>query len=208
MVTKKMCQTAILAGALLTSPAVADGQNDSLDSDLSTGNIQHIALLLQNHPEPADQAKIFARIKEKVDTGQALDSVAVMMIGVPQQDKDDALMYLNYYRALLFLDGATCPDPSRGSGLMMLTGLLEGMFAKLNGKELNGKDTPIEPKQNAINRALKLEEATSSVRKKDPSLCGDTQNSASSQLTLYADDPVWQENRTEILPKLRAYYSG
>ncbi len=163
------------------------------------------------HKDPADRAEIVQWLQEKVDTGKAPDSYAMEMAvaSLRNDDRIKALTYLNYYRAIILVDGATCSDPtSVGS-------LLEGsifLFGKLTADER----ITVDERRNSVDHALRLGGETSLLRKRDPSLCRAGLTAYAKQLNvpmspdpaaslagLYADDPVWREKRVQILPNLK-----
>jgi hypothetical protein len=203
--------------ALMASPAAADELRDALEAALASGDSQALAALMRDHTDPADQAEMARWFKDKVDTGQAPDRYAQAVVSgyVRAKNLSDALIYLNYYRALLAVDSATCPDPSSGGSLLEATIFLYGRLNDVPG-------LTADQKRSAVDRALKLEETTASVRKFDPSLCGaglsryaralnvtlpnplgrDAQTAAPSS-GLYKDDPAWSKKRSEMLPQLR-----
>ncbi|MBV8769054.1 MAG: hypothetical protein JO094_09200 [Hyphomicrobiales bacterium] len=119
------------------------------------------------------------------------------------------------------IDGVTCKDPSSGGSLIEATIFFHQSL--LNRKQ----QTTTDQKKAAVERAIKLEERSSKVRRKDPALCGsgltayakdlnvpfepagslgrDTSDMKFSTNRLYADDPVWQQKRQEQLPNLRNF---
>lgn len=216
---------AAIIGAMIAfpTPSSADELRDALDSALSSGDTNKIILLSRDHKGPAEQAEIGQWLKEKVDTGQAPDTFAQAMVFQALHNKDlpAALTYLTYYRALLLFDGAICTDPSSAGSLLEAT-----IF--LFGRLVNNPSLTVDQKRNAVDRALKMEQATASVRKKDPSLCeagltayskalhvplapnsetpgGGAQNAAPSATGRYIDDPVWRQKRTELLQNVKPF---
>jgi len=125
-----------------------------------------------------------------------------------------ALMYLNYYQALIFLDSMICSDQSSGEAFLLRTMVL---FRKL----VNDKDLTIDQKRQAVDTAMELEEETFPFRKKNPSLCiaGMTEyakelhidldpkpqssTTPSSTTGLYVDDQIWRQKRIEALSTMK-----
>lgn len=204
---------------LSMSGALANELRDSLDSSLMSGDMQQVVSVMRGHKDPADQAEIADWLKEKVDTGQAPDQFAMSMIVISLKNGkiDDALMYLSYYRSLIIIDSSICGNSSSGGSLLEATIFL---FSKIG----SDKSITLEQRRNAVGRAIAMEAATSSVRKKDPSLCGaglsayakdlhvtspqstdrNTQESLAAAPSLYNDNPQWRKNREGGLPKLKS----
>lgn len=203
----------------LMSPAAADPLLDLLEASLNAGKIPELAAIVRDHAKVTDLPEIIDWLRRKVDSGQAPDNFARLMVAFALRngDKDQALMYLSYYRALIIVDGSSCPDPSSPGSLLEQTIFLPG---KLD----SDKSISVERKRDAIDRALVLEQATSSTRKRDPSLCeagltayakaldvpltngsdGKAKEAATPLgRTPYAGDPTWVQKRDQTLKQLR-----
>jgi len=206
--------------ALWVSPSAAANElRNALDASLASGDPQQLVAIMRDHQNPADQVQIVRWLKDKVDTGQAPDKFAQVMVlqSLSEKNIPDAAMYLSYYRALVWIDSSICPDPSSGASL------LEGTIF-LFGRLSHAPSLTEDQKRSAVDRALKLEETTSAVRKIDSSLCGAGLTGYAKDLNLtlsapkgydaitaapstglYKDDPVWIKKRREIiLPQLQA----
>jgi hypothetical protein len=103
---------------------LADTLRSSLDFSLVAGDMQGVIAIIRDHKDPADQAQIADWLKEKVDTGQAPDRLAMSMVLLSLTD--DAPMHLSYYRALIFIDSAICTDALSGGSLLEATIFLFG----------------------------------------------------------------------------------
>jgi hypothetical protein len=138
-----------------------------------------------------------------------------------ERNLDDALMYLSYERAILLVDGSACSDATSAGHIVEGTIFL---FAKL----VASSGATEEQKRSAIDRALAMEDATSSVRVEDVSICGmglaamgkalnvpdalakpdgflGSSQAASGRPSLYADNAIWRQKRSEWLPKLKSF---
>jgi len=189
----------IITTGLAASPAHADNVRTQLDAGLAGGTDKLLGVLAQ-HAKPAEQAEVSAWIKEKVETGQAPDSFASAMILVAAEsgNKADALMYLDYFRALVIIDSAACADATAGPTL------LQGSIF-LYGQMVNDKTLTQDQRQAAVDRAIALEAATAAARKPDPAICaaGGRPPEAAKPAARYADDAIWRQKRDEALPKLQ-----
>jgi hypothetical protein len=207
-----MVVAAVCATTLFSTPAPADDLRGALDLALSSRDTAKILSIMKDHKEPSDQPEIIRWLKDKVDTGQAPDQFASFLIVTSLREKnfDNALFYLSYYRTLIVVDGATCSDPSSPGSL------LEGTIF-LFGRLMKDQTFTVDQKNKAVDRAMKLEEATSAVRRRDPSLCGagltryakdlhlqsPTPPKSEESTGLYNDDPDWRQKRSATLPNLR-----
>ena len=202
-------------------PTSAKDLRPQVDSAIVNDDPQKLNLIFLSHKEAQDRTEVFEQTQDKIRVGAAPDGFAnsMVLMSLLLGRKEDALAYLDYYRALVALDTAACPDPSAGGSL------LEGtMF--LFGRLTNDPTVTAEQKKAAVDQAMVLEEQTSSRRKIDPKLCqaglseyakdlhvdldhgsgkpGRTgpNGSASSGLT-YTDNPSWRRNREATLPRLK-----
>ena len=204
---QRIAASLLLATALAASPAHADSLRDQLDAGLAGGTDKLLAVLAQ-HAKPAEQAELSAWIKDKVEAGQTPDSFAssMILVAMAQGNKEDALMYLDYFRALVVIDSAVCADATAGATL------LQGSIF-LYGQMVNDKTLTQEQRQAAADRAIALEAATANVRKPDPAICaaGGRPPQPADPAARYTDDATWRQKRDEALPKLRETllkYSG
>jgi hypothetical protein len=204
---------AICATVLFPSAAVADDLRDALDLALSSRDTPKILSIMKDHKAPSDQAELVRWLKDKVDSGQAPDQFASFLILTSFSEKnfDDVLFYLGYYRTLIVVDGATCADPSSPGSLLEST-----IF--IFGRLLKDQKFTLDQKQGAVDRAIKLEQATSPTRRRDPSLCGagltryakdlhlqlPTPAKPQESTGLYNDDADWRQKRSAALPNLKA----
>ena len=122
----------------------------------------------------------------------------MILVAMAQGNKVDALMYLDYFRALVIVDSAACADGTAGPTL------LQGSIF-LYGQMVNDKTLTQEQRQAAVDRAIALEAATANARKPDPAICaaGGRPPEAAKPGARYADDAIWRQKRDEALPKLR-----
>jgi hypothetical protein len=199
-----------LSAALLCAPARADALHDALAVSMASGDTQTFVAVVKAHDDPESLAAIFAWLKSAADSGQAPDSFVNFLVpfALRANDIPDALLYLSYYRALISLDSAICPDKSSGGSL------LEGSIF-LNARLLRDPAISAEQKTASVDRALALEAGTSRARTIDPALCGAGLGQYAKDLNVpqppqpalptgrYADDAGWRQARTEALPNLR-----
>jgi hypothetical protein len=143
--------------------APADELQDALESALSSGDTAKVLSIMKDHKEPAEQAEFSQWLKQKVDSGQAPDQFASLMIltSLRERNFDDALMYLSYYRALLLIDGLACSDSSSPGSIF------EGTIF-LFGRLVNDPRFTMDQKRDSVDRAMKLEEATLRCEKRIP----------------------------------------
>lgn len=204
----------ILAEA--TPNLLADQFENSLETTLLSGDSTSLTKSIMSEKDPATQQRMIEWLAGKIANGEAADRFAPAMIvlSLRNQNDEDAWMYLSYYRVLLLIDTATCSDETAGwhqlEVSMVLFGSLQDSIRKNLTDEERGK---------ALERALKLEVSTSSLRKPDASLCTgglDTylpdrakpsvpgqEKTPQAPQDFYAQNPRWQKHRAEALPKLK-----
>jgi len=201
------------------TPILLAGQfQNSLETTLLFGDPIGLTKSIMSEKDPATQQSMIKWLADKIANGKALDRFAPAMIALSLQNHnfEDAWMYLSYYRALIIIDTATCSDPSAGGsqmeGTIFVFGRLQNTIRKNLTDEQRGK---------ALDRALKLEVSTSSLRRPDAVLCGgalDThspdrakpslpgqEKTPQAEQDFYAQNPIWQKHRTESLPTLACH---
>jgi len=187
-----------IVGALLASPASADPLHDLLAANLVPGKAEQFISIMRDHPE--DQEEITRWLKQRVDSGQAPDEFVQLLVPILARNKkiNDALIYLNYFRSLIIIDGVICKDDEHQGTVLKAT-----IF--VYGRLIDDKIVTVEQKRDAAERAIKLENATSAIRKRDLSLCGPghNANATTPEGNRYADDPLWRVSRGERLKELR-----
>ena len=208
---------AILLVLTLASVVMADELRNSLDASLSEGDNAKLMGIMNAQTDPASQLEIRDWIKEKVDSGEGPASFALTTAVADAKAKkiDDALEYLNYYRAILLVDSSICPDPSSGGAQIEATLFVFARFFN----ELGGTD---DQKRAAISRAMKLESEIAPKRLVDPSLCNyrtdksardlSGNNPAPQPLGLprgrYAANANWKDKRAAVLPNLEKFLAA